>query len=164
MRLVTPGDMAPSPASQRLLPSEQVIFTVRLHPAALLSRLAAVAGGTVAATWATIAAGFRLPEAVAWILTALLAADLALAVLRWLNGYLVLTDERLLDVRGEHVESVPYESLEDLRLDQTWFARVARYGTLVLRDGRTYDHIPYPWQVYQELIGALFPETAEPDA
>lgn len=164
MRLVTPGDSAPASVNRYLLVHENQVITVRQHPFALLSPAAALAGSLIVAiSTPAISYGRHLPVAIVWSLTALLALELFLAIVRWSKAYLVITNHRLLIFSGrspDNADVLPLEGLKGVTMYQSVSSRLLGYGTLVHEGRPIYHFLPYPQQLFLELQDLLFSSPA----
>jgi hypothetical protein len=167
MRLVTPGDSAPAAVHRYLLPHEQQVITLRRHPSFLFPRAASAVGGlAVADSMPAITRGQQSLVLLIWTLTALLFLDLALAVARWSNEYIVITNHRLLicsGLFGRNVDETPLTELKGISLHRSVSARLLGWGSLVLQGRPVVNYIPYPEQLYLELKSMIFPSTSDAD-
>lgn len=106
MRLIAAEDLLPArdavPPSLRayLLPREQPVIVGRAHPAVLLPHLAVLLFGTIAAVALSFAFLRFLAMVIIWSVWILLLGNLIRAAGDWSARYILLTDERLLAVRG----------------------------------------------------------------
>jgi hypothetical protein len=164
MRLVTPGDNAPASVHRYLLPHEQQVITVRRHPSFLSSRVASAVGGLAVADFApAIVRGQQSLVFLIWALVALLFLDLIMAMARWSNGYVVITNQRLLicsGLFGRNVDDTPLDELRGIGLHRSVPARLFGWGSLVLQGRPVVDYIPYPEQLYLELKSMMYPFTS----
>ncbi len=141
MKLVTPGDSAPASVNRYLLPHEQQVITVRRHPAVLLGPTAIVLGSLIAAgilsNTSFVTSGAML--AIIWWLWLLVLVWFVWKVAEWSVDYFVITSARLL-------------------------GRLLGYGTFVMESAgqdqalSKIDFIPYPEQLYLEVVGLIFPD------
>lgn len=163
MRLINPGDGA-SAVSRYLLPHENQVITMRQHPFALLPSAATFVGSLIVAMSApVISHGRHLSVAIAWSLTALLALELLLAIVRWSKSYLVITNQRLLVFSGRfpnNVNIMPLDGLKGMSVHRSLSGRVIGYGTLVHEGRPIYRFLVCPEEINLELQGYLFPRPA----
>jgi PH (Pleckstrin Homology) domain-containing protein len=159
--MIFPGPHAPSTVDRYLLPHEQEVITVRRHPAVLIPRLAAAMGGLLATVAMSFVPSAKTSQLIAWIFTAFLFLELALATIRWLNSYVVVTSHRILltsGLSGRRVDSTPLADIPDLGLRQSLQGRLFGYGRFFARNGRlVIDYIPYVEQLYLEVSSKLHP-------
>ena len=158
----------PADVDQYLLPHETQTATVRYHPAILIWPVLTVLGACAAASIITVFTGVGGTTLIAiWAVAAIAVALLAVRVWMWLNGYLVLTRQRVFLIHGvikHRMVSIPAREMRDIRLTRTLPGRLAGYGWLELipvREGHptcVIKYIPYPVQIYQEARDALFPD------
>jgi hypothetical protein len=105
----------------------------------------------------------------AWTATGIALAGVALRALGWYNDYLVVTNSRVLYVRGfigRKATSFPLRDIREVELHRPLLGRLAGYGTLVLKspDGqRKIRFLPYPEQLHLEVAGLLFPDPDSDD-
>ncbi|MGH2736562.1 MAG: PH domain-containing protein [Actinomycetota bacterium] len=151
---------------RHLLPGEQVLLSTRRHAGALL--------GPVLVAFAVVAlcalAGLLLtPESTTDPLDLSLGAVAGLAltwllsrIWRWSVVRLVLTDERLIEMRGRvwrGVSSMPLTKLVDVSVRRTLPGRLLGYGsvTVISADGgvRRFERLPHPARVYRTILEAL---------
>jgi hypothetical protein len=85
----------------------------------------------------------------------------------WRKSYIVVTNKRLIIIRWqrrEGIASVPLAQVNDMASMRTLPAQLAGYGSLIIRmrDNshtiRKIKHIPYPEQVYLEIMGIILPD------
>lgn len=174
MRLVTPGDSAPTAVSRFLLPHEHQVITVRKHPAVLLKPMALVLGGLIlaGALSNTVAKESGTILAVIWWAWLLLLVYLVWRVAEWSVDYFVVTNQRMVYTYGlitRKVAMMPLGKVTDMSFQRSLAARMFGYGKFVLESAgqdqalREINHIPYPEQVYLEVCGMLFPSSDESD-
>jgi hypothetical protein len=98
-----------------------------------------------------------------WALTAFLFAECLVAVLRWTGCYTVVTSDRILVISGlfsRQVSMVPISSITDMKFDRSSHGSMLGYGRLIIQSGQgrfIIDYLPYPEQLYLELIALAFP-------
>jgi Bacterial PH domain len=161
MRLITPGETAPTSVNKYLLPHEHQVITVRLHPAVLLPQSAIAAGGLLVAV-AIHARGY--PQLIVWILELFLLGEFLWACIGWSLSYFVVTSQRMLVTSGigaRMVSEAPLSAVRDIGFYRSNRGRLLGYGTFVLpsapRGMTVIDFLPYPEQLYLEVCGLIFP-------
>ncbi len=166
MRQVSPARRGPASVDRYLLPSERSCITVRMHPAVLAGPFIAASGGLVAAR--ELARRSGRPDIV-WGAYLLLLLDFSRRVAGWPVTYFVVTNERMLLIRGSlsrTVATMPLEKATDLTLQRTILGRLLGYGSLSVvsparrQAFRKVRHLPYPEQLYLEVAGLLSPHQA----
>ena len=97
MRLLSPVETRPTPSVDRyLLPRELTVITVRMHPATLIGHLVMAGGGLLAARKLTSRSASPEIARGAYLLPLYLLYRGA----AWPATYLVVTNERIMLVRG----------------------------------------------------------------
>ncbi|WP_028647892.1 PH domain-containing protein [Nocardiopsis sp. CNT312] len=169
MRLVASSNNAPASVNRYLLPHEQDVVTIRKHPAVLLGPAASVLGALVAAgilsnteigqTGATLA--------IVWWLWLLVLVWFVWRIADWSVDYFVITSARLLLTQGlitRQVNMMPLGKVTDMRFERTLMGRFLGYGTFVMESAgqdqalSKINFIPYPEQLYLEVVGLIFKE------
>lgn len=170
MRLVTPGDSAPTSIHRYLLPHEQQVITVRRHPAVLMTPIAFVLGGlVVAAVLSNVVVAL-----VNWIWWAwlVLLAWFVWKVATWSVDYFVITNQRMLLTTGlltRKVAMMPLAKVTDMSFQRSISGRMLGYGEFVLESAgqdqafRVVDYLPYPEQLYLEVCSMIFPSSDSAD-
>lgn len=167
MRLVTPGDSAPSSIHRYLLPHEHQVITVRRHPAVLMKAIAFVLGGLIVAGVLsnTVATSGSI---VSWIWWAwlILLGWFVWKVAEWSVDYFVITNQRMLLTTGlltRKVAMMPLAKVTDMSFQRSLSGRMLGYGEFVLESAgqdqafRTVSFLPYPEQLYLEVCSMIFP-------
>jgi hypothetical protein len=164
MRLVSPERLGPARVSKYLLPHEDQVITVRQHPARLFAPAAAAMGGLLAAVIVTSALHSSWPvHLVVWVLTVFLFVEWLVAVLRWTASFTVVTGERIIltfGVLDRRVAMVPISSITNITFDRSSHGSMLGYGRFIIQSsqGRSIiDYVPYPEQLYLEIIALVFP-------
>jgi Bacterial PH domain len=164
MRQVSRARMEPASVNRYLLPREHSGITVRMHPAVLAGPLIVISGGLVAAR--KLASRSGRPDIV-WGAYLLLLLDFSRRVAAWPETYFVVTNERMLLIRGPLLRTVAAMSLgkaTGLTLQRTVLGRLLGYGSLIVvspgrrRAFRKVRHLPYPEQLFLEVSGLLSPD------
>jgi TctA family transporter len=172
---VIPDQVVPVAVARYLLPRERRVITVRQHPAVLIPAASRAAGVLLAAVAVTPFASSRAADKVAvtliiWLVAAAVVTRFALAIYSWFNGYVVLTELRLIFTLaglGSGAEQIPMERAKNLELRRTFGGRLLGYGSFIFDfDGhpqQVVDYLPYPEQLYIEVSGLVFPDTEAAD-
>lgn len=169
MRRILSNDEVRPRVHRFLLPHETTVIIARLHQAVIIPWLVTATGGLLAAVViGPVVQGNSVLELAIWLLVIVLMAQLALAVLDWSSRYLVITSSRLLIICGlfgpNIALSAPLALMQDIRLTRSIRGRVSGYGTLVLESEHlAIDYVPYPEQIYLELLGVSFREASQGD-
>jgi hypothetical protein len=157
-----------------LLPEEELLITVRQHPAALIESAFLAAAGLVAAVVLTV---FLLPgkgaiDWLVWIAWALLFFRALQRALNWVGDFFVVTSQRMLMATGTFsrtVAIIPFGLIYDLSFRRSAGGRVFGYGEFIVQYGfrdqvlQTIQYIPYPERLYLEICRVLFPDLEESD-
>jgi hypothetical protein len=152
-----------------LLPHEQIVITVRKHPASPLRLFCLL---TVAAAVAVLPTAGTLPAnvivvSIAWATCALLLLWSLVAAKIWYSTFLVATGERLLFIGGfdgGKVTVIPMAKIIHLTFQRPLIGRLIGYGAFNIKwsgQNRTSwkaSYMPYPEQLYLEICGLIFPE------
>ena len=156
-----------------LLPHEHQVITVRKHPAVLAAPVGLTLGGLVLAgvLSASVPSSSGL-ELVIWGAWAVLLVYLIWRVAEWSDGYFVVTSRRILQTSGvlnKKLAMMPLSKVTDMSFQRSAVGRLFGYGQFIVESAgqdqamRTLDHIPYPEQLYLEVIGLIFPTSQERD-
>jgi hypothetical protein len=173
MRLVSPAEtVTPASVNRYLLPQERSAITVRMHPAALTGHLVMAGAGLLAAMKLTSRSA--RPE-IAWGAYLLFPLYFLYRGAAWPATYLVVTNERMMLVRGvltRTAAAMPLQKVTGLALKRTVPGRLLGYGTLIVdcpgrrQVFRKVRYLPYPEQLYLEISNMLgreeLDETAYP--
>jgi uncharacterized membrane protein YdbT with pleckstrin-like domain len=173
MRLITPGDSAPSSVIRYLLPHEAQVITVRRHPAVLMFPVGLVLGGLILAGVLsnTIASSAGGVANLVWWLWLILLAWFVWKVAEWSVDYFVITNQRMILTTGlvtRKVAMMPLSKVTDMSFERSLNGRMLGYGTFVLESAgqdqalRTVPYLPYPEQLYLEVCEMIFPPKAAP--
>jgi uncharacterized membrane protein YdbT with pleckstrin-like domain len=158
------ADNNPSIAINRyLLPNEMRILTLRIHPVKILPSATMAVGGLLAAVAvSSISTGARAESAAVWTLTAFLILRFFLVSANWTVQFVSLTDRRMLLTSGvfsHEVISIALPKLADMTFSRSSTGRLLGYGAFSIEvNGKTrtvLDYIPYPEQVYLEVLNML---------
>src|ERR1700743_2241037 len=174
MRLITPGETAPTSVNKYLLPHEHQVITVRKHPAVMLKPILFVLLGLVIAAVisTTIARHQAGVVGFVWIAWAVLLLWLVFAVIEWSQDYFIVTSRRMLLATGvvtRKVAMMPLVKVTDISFQRSTLGRLLGYGEFILESAgqeqalRVVDYLPYPEQLYLEVCGLIFPGKQEGD-
>jgi len=167
---VVPHETVPPSVFRYLLPHENRVLTVRLHPAYLFPSAAMAFGGLLAALAAQpLTSGDLGLRLALWLMAGFLVLRCALAVYSWLDYYFAVTSQRVLLAERSLFRSglrlsLPLSQVTDLRLHRPTAGRLLGYGTLVSESARlTLRFLPYPEQLYLEIAGLIFKDPGTGD-
>lgn len=166
------GDSVPTTVTKYLLPHEYQVITVRRHPAVLIPRVAAVVAGLVVATVlsTTVASSSSIALIVIWSLLGVLLLWALYKIGDWAVTYFVVTSQRMLLVTGvlaRRVGMMPLVKVTDMSFRRPAVGRLLGYGDFIMESAgldqalRVIDHLPYPEQLYLEVVGLIFPSRLE---
>lgn len=170
MRLVASSNSAPASVNRYLLPHEQDVVTIRRHPAVLIGPVGAVLGALIFAGVLSNLAVIRENNAalaILWWLWLLVLVWFVWRVAEWSVDYFVITSQRLLLTTGlitRQVNMMPLGKVTDMRFERTLLGRFLGYGTFVMESAgqdqalSKIPFIPYPEQLYLEVVGLIFKE------
>lgn len=168
MRLLTPGESAPSSVTRYLLPNEERVITVRRHPAVLLWPATEIVGGLLVAgvLTNTVASGSGTLINVIWYAWLLLLVRFTWKLIDWAVEYLVVTKTRILFTTGivtRRVAMMPLSKVTDMSFHRTLPGRMLGYGEFIIESAgyeqalRRIHYVPYPESLYLEVMGMIFP-------
>jgi hypothetical protein len=158
-----------------LMKTENVVLSVRMHPVATIRPVSLILlslAGAGLVSWVTPAGGSLL-VAVVWILWGVVFLRQAWNLLTWWRRYFVLTENRLMLITNlliVEVGMMPLAKVTDMRFHQTTFGRVFAYGEFIVESAgqdqalSRVQPVPYPTQMYQEILKLIFPPKARPPA
>ncbi|HJE58305.1 MAG TPA: PH domain-containing protein [Nocardiopsis listeri] len=167
MKLVASSNAAPASVNRYLLPHEQDVVTIRRHPAVLIGPVAIVLAALILAGILSQTIGSGVVLAVIWWLWLLVLVWFVWRVAEWSVDYFVITSARLLLTTGlitRQVNMMPLGKVTDMRFERTLLGRFLGYGTFVMESAgqdqalSKIDFIPYPEQLYLEVVGLIFKE------
>jgi uncharacterized membrane protein YdbT with pleckstrin-like domain len=162
----------PHLVSEYLLPTEQVVLQVRMHPISILASALLIVAGTFAAGFLTELGGtdnggFVL---VVWILWFVFFVWQGSKIGLWWRRYFVVTENRLMLVSGffnRDVGMMPLGKVTDMRLYQSTPGRTFGYAEFIVESAGQEQalsrvrFVPYPSQLYQEILSLIFSDTAQ---
>jgi hypothetical protein len=163
----------PGIVSEYLMPSEQVVTRVRMHPIAIVRPavliLAGLIGvGIVTGNSGSGSSGFTK---IIWILWFVLFVWQGWKIANWWRRYFVVTENRLMLVSGifdRDAGMMPLAKVTDMRLHQSTAGRMFGYGEFIVESAgqeqalSKVPFVPYPKEMYQEILALIFPRKAPP--
>jgi hypothetical protein len=169
---VVPKETTPRQVYRFLLPHERPLITVRFHPAAVVVPLVAAFGGLIAA--AVLSFQGLSPRALemAWSIWAVVFLYGMLRTLGWFTSFFVVTSERIILIKGffrSDIAMLPLSAAAWLRFRRSVAGKLLGYGQFILYDaggGRgqlRVNLLPYPEQLYIEVLALLFPDRGPGD-
>jgi uncharacterized membrane protein YdbT with pleckstrin-like domain len=165
------GPAGPAAVNRYLLPHEHQVITVRKHPAILIGPSALALGGLLVAAvlTATILHGNSLLVFIVWIGWIFLFLRMVWKTINWAVDFFVVTSQRMLLTSGvltRKVGMMPLSKVTDMSFRRSFAGRLFGYGEFIVESAgqdqalSRIDHIPYPEQLYLEVCGMLFPNSA----
>ena len=158
--LAADADSIPQSVLRYSLPQERLIGTRRPHPAPLLAPLSFVLCGLIAAI--VLSGLFPQARALAaiWAGWGLVLLYFARRVAMWSIEYLVLTDQRLIRVRGlllRTVNMIPLAAIADMQFERPLFGLAFDYGTFSVASARQktgwqLKYMPHPNRLYRDIL------------
>jgi hypothetical protein len=148
-----------------LMQNEGNVIAVRRHPASLLRYLGEVLGGLGLAGVLTAWLGGGAAAALVWTAWLLVVGRLLWKLLTWSVEFFIVTDLRLLYLRGlvaRRVGMIPRGKVTDIKMERTVLGEILDYGTFIMESAgddqafREVTFMPYPEQLYYEISSALF--------
>ena len=169
MRLVPNTDTVPASLNRYLLAHERQVITLRRHPASLIPSATAATGGLFAAVAVNpLVNGSETLELTIWLLAGLLFLLLISACISWSIGWFAVTSHRIIFISGilsgRRIRTIPLENLKNITLRRSRGGRILGYGAFIFAADGTYrvvDYIPYPEQLYLEVLGLIFRDSDE---
>jgi len=169
VRLIT-RNIAGHPVNKYLLPMEDVVLTVRGHPAVLIGPVGIALAGLIVAVLlsATITGGGNV-ILVIWIAWGLLMLGLIVKVAYWFSTGYAVTQQRVLQAKGflfPKVWMMPLKKVTDVTFQRSARGRHFDYGKLVVKfgfeqelwDEWSMEFVPHPEQAYAKVRRVLFPD------
>jgi membrane protein YdbS with pleckstrin-like domain len=169
MQPITPDARLPRSTDRILLPHEQDPILVRYHPAVLASPIAAVLAALVVilalSGWLKFSTLTLLIIWLAWLFLLLRAIW---KVANWRVSYYIVTEERVLFIKGvlaRDVTMIPIAMITDIWYERSVMGRLIGYGRFILelavtQERRRIDFLPYPEQLYLEVVATIFEDYA----
>jgi len=158
---------APKELDRYLIPTEQIIFLLRLHWLSLIKPIAATVGGLVVIgllDQSLSGSALRLRDAaiIAWLGIVLW---LLWSIFEWWMEIFLATDRRLILVYGiftRKVAMMPLSKVTDMRYDRTVPGKLLGYGVFVLESAgqdqalSIVNFVPDPDEHYREISNVIF--------
>ncbi|MFF4235007.1 PH domain-containing protein [Actinomadura geliboluensis] len=152
-----------------LMSYEGRVIAVRRHPAVLLPPAAIVVAGLIACGAASAWTGIGW----LWALWLLAVGYLAWKVLAWSMEFFLVTEHRVMVVKGvlnRDVVMMPLSKVTDITLNRSMVGRLFGYGEFRTESAgqkqwlKSVNFMPYPEQLYLEVSSVIFGTTdASPD-
>ncbi|WP_310964437.1 PH domain-containing protein [Nocardioides terrisoli] len=151
--------------SPRLLnEGEQVVFSTRTHPKALLAPLAVLVVVLVGAGFLAVHTHGLLEDVVWVVAVLLLLAFTVWPALGWLTATYTVTDRRLLTRSGVLTRTghdIPLSRISDVSYERGLLDRMLGCGTLVISDASTHGRVtlpdvPHVEQLHLKIADQLF--------
>jgi hypothetical protein len=156
-KLICGEDAVPS-LSRYLLPLERRMGVRRFHPAPLLAFL----GYLLCCLFAAGVLSAVFPEGsvlrIIWTLFGLVLLSFAWNVAVWSVQYILVTDMRLMVVRGlitRKITIMPLISITDMYFERPIFGQLFGYGTFSFAGSgmlRVLKYVPYPERLYRDIF------------
>ena len=158
----------PSVVSEYLMPTENVVLSVRMHPVAIIRPVVLILLSLMGAAFVAEAA----PPAdsgivtLTWILWGVVFLWQGWRLITWWRRYFVVTENRLMLITSlfdTDVGMMPLAKVTDMRLHRTTFGRIFGYGEFIVESAgqdqalSRVQPVPYPTQMYQEILSLIFP-------
>lgn len=169
---VVPNETIPRQVYRILLPHERKVITVRFHPAAVAGSLVVAVGGLSAAAVLSFQGLSAHALEIAWSICVIVFLYGMLRTLAWFTSYFVVTSHRIILIKGffrSDVAMLPLSAATRLRFRRSVLGRLLGYGQFVIQDagggrGQLSVHLlPYPDQLYIEVLALLFPDRESGD-
>ena len=172
-RIISVPALPPRVVREYLLPTENVVLSVRMHPVAIIRPVLVILLSLIVAGFVT---GVAPPAdsgivTVIWILWGVVFLWQGWRLLTWWRRYFVVTENRLMLVTSlfdTEVGMMPLAKVTDMRLHQTTFGRMLGYAEFIVESAgqdQALSHVqpvPYPTQMYQEILSLIFPNKTPP--
>jgi uncharacterized membrane protein YdbT with pleckstrin-like domain len=163
----TTRDTTPDHIRKLLDPSEIVVVARRLHPAPLALPITIAVGGLFVAFAVDALTSARSggTRTVVWILWAGALVYFLYQFALWWNDLLILTNKRIISVRGlvnRDVNTMPLNKLTDMKYTRTMWGRILGYGIFDVESAgqdqalRHITYVPDSDHIYQEISHLLF--------
>jgi len=168
-RMISVPALPPRVVGHYLMPTENVVLSVRMHPIAIIRPAIVILASLVGAGFVTGAAppGDSGIVTLIWILWGVVFLWQGWRILTWWRRYFVVTENRLMLITSlldTDVGMMPLAKVTDMRLHQTTLGRMFGYGEFIVESAgqdQALSHVrpvPYPSQMYQEILALIFPK------
>jgi membrane protein YdbS with pleckstrin-like domain len=161
-RIVYVPELPARVVNEHLMPTERVVTAVRMHPAYIIRcGLWMLIGAIVARILDS-----RVARPIVWLLWLVLFVWQGLNIATWRRRYFTVTEDRLMMITsllGTDVGMMPLAKVTDIRLHQSPLGRLLGYGDFIVESARRTQalrhirYVPYPAQMYQEILSLIFP-------
>ena len=153
--------------NEYLMPTERVVTAVRMHPVSVL-------GPALIILLSTIVAGIMTSDgasAVIWLIWLALFVWQGWKIAVWWRKYFAVTENRLMLITrliDTDVGMMPLAKVTDMRMRQSTFGRLLGYGVFIVESAgqeqalSKVEYVPYPTQMYQEILSLIFPRKPPP--
>jgi len=156
-----------------LMPTENVVLSVRMHPVAIIRPVIVIVVGLIGAVFVGAIAPptFSGIVALTWALWGVIFLWQSWDLITWWRRYFVVTENRLMLITNLLVVDIgmmPLAKVTDMRFHQTTFGRVFAYGEFIVESAgqdqalSRVQPVPYPSQMYQEILALIFPSKSGP--
>jgi uncharacterized membrane protein YdbT with pleckstrin-like domain len=161
---ITNPKRLPRSVYKYLMPTEEVVRAVRMHPAEVINSVLLILGGAILAGLLTAAAGNG--GLVIWLLWGVLLVWQGWKVATWWRRYFVVTENRMMLVTSlvlTDVAMMPLAKVTDMRLRESVFGRMLGYGEFIVESAGQEQalsrirFVPYPELIYQAILSLTFP-------
>lgn len=161
-------------ADEYLLPHERSAITLRRHPAILIDAFAFTGISVLISSLLSadvIPGGAATSLAIAWGVSLIALLYLVTRLAIWSGTVIVATSVRIMLIGGlreRKITIIPLARIWDMTIHRSLLARLLGYGTFVIEFApgqgvRKINFVPYPEQVYLELVELMFPASDESD-
>jgi hypothetical protein len=160
----------PGIVSESLMPNEQVVTRVRMHPIAIIRPAFLILADMMGVGFVT-GIGVGAFTKIVWILWFALFVWQGQKLVNWWRRCFVVTENRLMLVSGifdQDIGIMPLAEVTDIRLHLSTAGRTFGYGEFIVesagqKQALSYvPFLPYPMEMYQEMLALTFPRKAPP--
>jgi Bacterial PH domain len=172
-RIVYVPELPSGVVEEYLMPTERVVTSVRMHLISITDSVLIILGGAIVAGILTGAAHSKSGTAVIWLVWVGLAVWQGWKIAVWWRRYFAVTENRLMLVTSlfyTDVAMMPLAKVTDMRLRRSTLGRLLGYGEFIVESAgqeqalRNVKYVPYPSQMYQEILSLIFPRKTAPPA
>jgi len=172
-RIVYVPQLPSNVVNEYLMPTEHVVTAVRMHPIAIADSALLILFGAVVAGIFSGVAHSRSTVLVIWLLWLVLFVWRGWKIATWWRRYFAVTENRLMLVTSliyTDVGMMPLGKVTDMRLRRSSFGRLLGYGEFIVESAGQEQalsrvrYVPYPSQMYQEILSLIFPRKPPPQA
>jgi hypothetical protein len=159
--------------AEYIMPTENVVLSVRMHPVAIIRPITVIAVSLFAASIVSdiVSPAFSWIMTFTWIVWGVLFLWQCWRLVTWWRRYFVVTENRLMLITNLLVVDVgmmPLAKVTDMRFHQTTFGRMFRYGAFIVESAgqdqalSRVQPVPYATDVYQRILSLIFPSMSGP--